>query len=1017
MLARRLAYSLILLLVSFGLFAQNTEQKDSLVRLLGCDELQQVEEYGQSYRKALGHARFEHNSTLLICDTALWNVNQNVINAFGNVQIIQNNTVLSSESLDYLIDQNLAQFRGALVQLRDKDGNTLRTTDLDYNTKDSVAVFRNGGALRDKDGQIIESDDGHYYSKLKTFSFTNNVNMYTDSIFVKTDDLDYNTGTNVATFGTGTNAWRDNNMLSSQAGFYERTLEKFTFFRNVHILTENQEAWADTLVYYRVPNNVEMFGHVELLDTTRNVAAVAGYVQYIDSLSFIKLTREPAVIAISEQGEKRDTAYIGADTLILRSIPKCDVDSSEISNSASRLKEINVDPVTEYRRKAYEAAKAAAEEARKKREEEDPNAAGASDRGASAVKPGGKPTGKPAGKAGGKPTGKPAGKATGTAIGKTAGTTAGKTGDNSGGKAISKSGKLSGDAMIGDPVTKGRQGLPAPWDDVIEYAPPRFQLPDTLKTSPDTLKTSPDTVRVPSDSLAAKTLSAVTEPVSVTEPAEVTNPQSPDSLTVPTDSLTVPTDSLTVPTDSLTVPTDSLTVPTDSLTVPTDSLTVPTDSLTVPTDSLHVPTDSLSLAPKDSTKISFIYGIRNVKVFRNDMQVACDSLAYTDLDSLIRLYENPIVWNEIKRQYSADSITVIVKNRSIDRASLMSNAFIIVQEDTLSYDQIRGTEMMAYFDSTGALRRFDSMGGASGVFYIEENGSLATVNKFESKMLTATLKDGNIQDLNYFDAVKTDAYPVVQMKKDEKILKGFDWQPDKRPKGPEDITPYKPRESQRKVYENVPRAEFAQTDIYFPGHMNSVYKMLARQDSLKRIRNAERRRLEAERKAEAARIADSLRIVAAADSLALADSLARADSLALRDSLASRDSLARQDSLAVKDSLVVSDSLSVSKADSLANDPSAIKKAEQERKKAEREKARKDRQAAKEARWAELDARDAAKAKAKEEKALKKKRQRTLKTLKAMEKRRAKEERMLERYKARYEKQKARKAARKAGKK
>ncbi len=967
MLARRLAYSLILLLVSFGLFAQNTEQKDSLVRLLGCDELQQVEEYGQSYRKALGHARFEHNSTLLICDTALWNVNQNVINAFGNVQIIQNNTVLSSESLDYLIDQNLAQFRGALVQLRDKDGNTLRTTDLDYNTKDSVAVFRNGGALRDKDGQIIESDDGHYYSKLKTFSFTNNVNMYTDSIFVKTDDLDYNTGTNVATFGTGTNAWRDNNMLSSQAGFYERTLEKFTFFRNVHILTENQEAWADTLVYYRVPNNVEMFGHVELLDTTRNVAAVAGYVQYIDSLSFIKLTREPAVIAISEQGEKRDTAYIGADTLILRSIPKCDVDSSEISNSASRLKEINVDPVTEYRRKAYEAAKAAAEEARKKREEEDPNAAGASDRGASAVKPGGKPTGKPAGKPGGKPTGKPAGKATGTAIGKTAGTTAGKTGDNSGGKAISKSGKLSGDAMIGDPVTKGRQGLPAPWDDVIEYAPPRFQLPDTLKTSPDT-------VRVPSDSLAAKTLSAVTEPVSVTEPAEVTNPQSPDSLTVPT------------------------------------------DSLTVPGDSLHVPTDSLSLAPKDSTKISFIYGIRNVKVFRNDMQVACDSLAYTDLDSLIRLYENPIVWNEIKRQYSADSITVIVKNRSIDRASLMSNAFIIVQEDTLSYDQIRGTEMMAYFDSTGALRRFDSMGGASGVFYIEENGSLATVNKFESKMLTATLKDGNIQDLNYFDAVKTDAYPVVQMKKDEKILKGFDWQPDKRPKGPEDITPYKPRESQRKVYENVPRAEFAQTDIYFPGHMNSVYKMLARQDSLKRVRNAERRRLEAERKAEAARIADSLRIVAAADSLALADSLARADSLALRDSLASRDSLARQDSLAVKDSLVVSDSLSVSKADSLANDPSAIKKAEQERKKAEREKARKDRQAAKEARWAELDARDAAKAKAKEEKALKKKRQKTLKTLKAMEKRRAKEERMLERYKARYEKQKARKAARKAGK-
>ncbi len=868
MLARRLAYSLLFLLISLGLSAQEaTEQKDSLVRLLGCDELQQVEEYGLRYRKALGHARFEHNSTLLICDTALWNVNMNVINAFGNVQIIQNNTVLSSESLDYLIDMNLARFRGDLVQLKDKDGNTLRTKDLDYNTKDSIAVFRGGGALRDKDGQIIESQDGHYYSKLSTFCFSNNVNMYTDSIFVKTDDLDYNTSTNIATFGTGTNAWKDNNMLSSMAGVYDRNQEKFTFTKNVHLLTENQEAWADTLVYYRVPNNVEMFGNVELLDTTRNVAAVAGYMQYIDSLSFIKMSREPAVIAISEQGEKRDTAYIGADTLILRSIPKCDIPSFEIESSEARLKEINVDPITEYRRKAAEAAKAAAEEARKKLGEEDPNVAGK--------------------------------------------------------------------------AKKGRQGLPAPWDDVLEYEPPLWSFSAIDTTRKQKLSNVPDTTKAHNP---------------VTEPVEVTVPQ--------------------------------------------DSLAAPTDSLAMPTDSLAA-ADSLAMAPKDSTKISFIYGIRNVKVFRNDMQVTCDSLAYNDLDSLIRLYKTPIVWNQIKHQYTADSITVIVKNQSIEKASLMSNAFIIVQEDSLCYDQIRGTEMMAYFDSTGTLRRFDSMGGASGVFFIEENGTLATVNKFEAKMLTAALKDGNIQDLNYFDAVKSDAYPVVQMKKDERILKGFDWKPDKRPKSPDDITSYKPRSSERKTYEGVPRAEFVQTDIYFPGYIYSVHKMLARQDSLKRVRRAEQKRLEAERKAQETRVADSLRLASAADSLALKDSLARADSLIVRDSLAQRDSLATRDSLKT-----TSDSLAVSAADSLSKKPVDLKKAE-------RDKKRRERAEAKEARWAELDARDAAKAKAKEEKALAKKRKKTLKTLRAMEKRRQKEERIIEQYKARFEKQKARRSQRK----
>lgn len=921
MLARRLTYSFLLLLVSFSLFAQKNERRDSLVRLLGCDELQQVEEKGFNFRKALGHARFEHNSTLLVCDTALWNVNQNIINAFGNVKIIQNNTVLSSDRLDYLIDQDLAEFRGTLVQLQDKDKNTLRTRDLDYNTKDSVAVFRHGGALRDKDGQIIESDDGYYYSKTNTFDFMGNVNMYTDSIFVKTDNLTYNTATNIALFGTGTNAWKDSNMLSSKAGEYDRNIERFTFTKDVHLLTTDQEAWADTLVFYRIPNNIEMFGHVELLDTTRNVAALAGYVQYVDSLSCVKLAREPAVIAISEQGEKRDTAYIGADTLVLRSFMRFEVDSTEVEAAAARLKELNVDPVTEYRRKAAEAARAAAEEARKKMAEEDPNAAGAVDRGR------------------------------------------GKGAASAEAAAEVSAGKAAG----GNPVTSRGGGrkkpiLPAPFDDDLAPELPLWSMG---------------------------------------------RPQAPDSL------------SRKAPADSLKAAGDSLRVKSDSLTVSTDSLAV-SDSLAV-RDSLAV-ADSLALAPKDSTKINFIYGIKNVKVFRNDMQVTCDSLAYNDLDSLVRLYQTPIVWNEIRRQYTADSITVIVKNQSIDRASLMSNAFIIVQEDSVSYDQIRGAEMMAYFDSTGTLKRFDAMGGASGVFFIEEDGTLATVNKFESKMLTATLKDGNIQDLNYFDAVKSDAYPVVQMKKDEKILKGFDWEPDKRPKGPEDITSYKPRESERQRYESVPRTKFKQTDIYFPGYMSSVYKMLAQQDSLKRVRNAERKRLEAERKADEARIADSLRTAAAADSLALGDSLATRDSLALgniqKDSLERRDStLALSDSLAVKDSLSVrSDSIAV---EPKAPDPEAIKKAEKERLRAEREKARQEKAAAKEARWAELDAKDAAKAKAKEEKALAKKRAKTLKTLKAMEKRRAKEERMIERYKARYEKQKAKKdakAARKSGK-
>ena len=160
-----------------------------MVRLLQAKSVQIItDESERSYRKAV-EATFLHNDTYLICDTAFWRVDDNIINAKGNVQLMQEGTVLTSETLDYYIDEDLAQFRGSGVQLLDKENNTLRTRYLDYNTADSVAVFSKGASMKDKDGQIIESVDGTYSSKEKLFTFSGNVNMFTDSIFIRTSTV------------------------------------------------------------------------------------------------------------------------------------------------------------------------------------------------------------------------------------------------------------------------------------------------------------------------------------------------------------------------------------------------------------------------------------------------------------------------------------------------------------------------------------------------------------------------------------------------------------------------------------------------------------------------------------------------------------------------------------------------------------------------------------------------------------------------------------------------------------
>ena len=875
---RRLsAYLLLVALTLAGaaLPSHAQEKKDSLVTLVSARSAQLIERDGQNFRKVVGPARFLHNNTYLLCDSALWNVSTNIIDAIGHVQIIQDRTRLSSGSLQYVVDDDLAKFRGGLVQLEDKDKNTLRTRYLDYNTKDSVAIFQNGASMRDKDGQIIESLYGSYDSKASLFVFNDQVNMYMDTTFVKTSRLEYRSDINTAYFGYGTDMWQDDNMLSANDGWYDRDKELFFFRRNVHMLTKDQETWSDTLYYHRAVNDVEMLGQVELMDTTRNVFAVAGRVEYTDSLTRVKMTRTPAVMSIDEDEKthKRDTVYFGADTILYRGVKRHLVDSLWKVEADKRLKDLVGDPVTEYRRKAAEAAAKAAEEAAKN----DPNAA-AKDRGPVGAK---------------------------------------------GGAAPPKEGVKPGSDGTKKGAGEGGGGPENPGDE-----PPKKSPVDTLPPAPP---------------------------------------------------------------------------------------------------------------PVDTTQLSFVWATSRVKLYREDMQMSCDSLAYGDLDSLVRLYRDPLVFSDGNRQYSADSIYVVIKDKKADRARLMSEAFITTQEDTLCYDQIKGTEMMAYFDSTRTLRRFDALGGATALFFLTENDALATVNKVESKMLYALFDDGKLDKIYYFDNAKNDAYPVVQLPKDERYMKGFRWDPERRPRGRRDITPLVPRASQRTSYLARPHAEFKETDKYFPGHIKQIYKDIAYRDSMAVVKARQPKETPAAKApVDTAVVAppvdttgtappppvdrtDDTDVDDADDTVEVATpvdttSVAPPVDVIPPEGAAPDDTTASTRKPPVKADVDANDNVDEEggkTVEEIVLDPQALKK-EQERTAKEAEKARKaeekrlkdeekarveaEKRAAKEAKWAEEDRIYQEKQQAKQQKKLEKERKKKLRALKKLEKKAQKERRIFERY-------------------
>lgn len=821
------------------------DDKDSLVSLLSAQKMELIEDHGIAYRKVTGPARFFHNNTYLLCDTALWNVSTNIIKAEGHVKILQNDTQLTGDSLLYFVDQNLAQFRGSVVQLSDKEGNTLRTRFLDYNTKDSVATFMNGGAFRDKDGQVIESTSGNYDSKVKTFTFRSQVNMFTDSIFVRARLLDYNTASGMATFYQDTDAWQDDKMLSANGGWYDRGRDLFLFTRNVHGLAPGREGWADSLYFNKTTRDMDLLGNVCLVDSARNTTAMAGSIHYVDSLSWVRMTRDPAALIVTARDSAAvDSVWVGADTLDYQLYMKFQIDSSEFSDAEERLSVMSNDAVSTYR---IEAAKAAAEAAQKELESTDEY----------------------------------------------------------------KEKKAAEEARARAEAAKKEkevvQEVPTPAADTLET------VADTVETVADTMETVADTLRNVADTLAIA-----------------------DSVAV---------------------------------------------------------TDSIATAPKDSTKLGFATGKGNVRLFRSDFQLACDSLRYNDIDSLVRLYKSPVVWNAGNRQYLADSIWVSFHEggRAMDKAYLMSNAFISVQEQADSsdhgsglFDQIRSTEMLAYFDTTSALSRFDALGEVNTVFYLKEDSVIATVNKSTAKMMMALVKDNDLQSVSYFDESNNDAYPLAQLPQRDRILKGFEWLPDRRPNGPSDVTAFVPRQSQRAEYEAHPRTVFNQTNIYFPGYMDGIYKEIEEGKA---------------RKAHARAVKDSL---AAVDTVAAAVQVPDSVSSATPESVMSVRAESAADTLA--------DTVSVAAADSLPGTGSGTELSARELRRQQQEAERKARIAAKEAKWARLDSLDAAKAQAKADRKQAKIRARKAKMILRQHEQERKDAARLEKYRERYQRQKDRRS-------
>ena len=202
-------------------------------------------------------------------------------------------------------------------------------------------------------------------------------------------------------------------------------------------------------------------------------------------------------------------------------------------------------------------------------------------------------------------------------------------------------------------------------------------------------------------------------------------------------------------------------------------------------DSLFLHADTLYSYIEDSIDSRRILAYHKVQFYRKDIQGRCDSLDYLLKDSLIFLYNEPVLWQE-KSQLNATGISIKLGDDGIEYIKMTDIGLLIMELDSLHYNQIKGKTVTGYF-ADNKLHKVDVVGNSEGLFYPEDDKGRIGMNKAESSDTQFTFLDGKIDQVKFIGDPDPTLIPMKDIKASESFLEGFTWLSKLRPKSKADI--------------------------------------------------------------------------------------------------------------------------------------------------------------------------------------------------------------------------------------
>ena len=258
-----------------------------------------------------GNVRISHDGAIITCNKAYFFEKENYAKLFGNVQIVQGDTLyLNSKYAEYSGNEKKAFATGSPV-LRSPDM-TLTTDTINFDRNSQQAFYNSFGRIVNKENTLT-SNAGRYYATEKKFQFLSAVTITNPKYKIKSNHVDYyNNSGHAYLFGPST-ITSEKNFIYTEKGFYDSKKNVGHFLRKSYIKYDDRLIEGDSIFYNRNSEFASATRNVKITDTINKGIVKGHYGEVYKLKDSLMMTGRAVAINLVEN----DSVYIHGKKLMV----------------------------------------------------------------------------------------------------------------------------------------------------------------------------------------------------------------------------------------------------------------------------------------------------------------------------------------------------------------------------------------------------------------------------------------------------------------------------------------------------------------------------------------------------------------------------------------------------------------------------------------------------------------------------------------------------------------------------